>query len=185
MTTRSALKKIVSRAGRAAAVAAVTVGLSVGLATAPASAAPAQSGATLKLDYAGNGYYRATIHGVFVMSQYDAVGYMNNLGTGTRAAQGMGPGGIYYHVTGDDPGSRDSDVWITGFYAGPQNDVGGYLFAGSGGIYFHREFLVPASRLNEDNGYWDKTDEIYADATFVDGDNGSRRAYSNVVTSLF
>lgn len=36
----SALKKIVSRAGRAAAVAAVAVGLSVGLAAAPASAAP-------------------------------------------------------------------------------------------------------------------------------------------------
>jgi hypothetical protein len=181
----SAWKRITSRAARAATVAALAVGMSVGLAAAPASAAPAPSGANLKITYASGGYYNVIISGVFAMSQYDAVGYMNNLGTGSRAAQGMGPGGIYFHVTGDDPGSYDSDVWRTDFYAGAHQDAGGYLFAGSGGIYFYRAFQVHASVLNEDNGYWDKTDEIYADATFVDGDNGRRVAYSNVVTSLF
>ncbi|QJY49996.1 hypothetical protein [Pseudonocardia broussonetiae] len=187
MPTTSALKKIMFRTGRAAAIAAVTVGLTAGLATAPASAAPTPSGANLKITYAygSGGYYNVIISGRFAMSQHDAVGYMNNLATGSRAAAGQGPGGVFYHVTGDDSGSYDSDVWRTDFFAGAHNDAGGYLFAGSDGIYFYRAFQVHASVLNEDNGYWDKTDEIYADATFVDGDNGSRRAYSNVVTGLF
>ena len=41
--------------------------------------------------------------------------------------------------------------------------------------------MPPAKVLNEDSGWTDDQDEVYADALFVDGDNGVKYAISNVV----
>jgi len=180
----SAMKNIATRAGRAAVLAATTVGLTVGLATAPASAAPPQSGGNVTIAHSsGQGasaMFKVTVQGVFAMSEHDAHGFMNNLGTGTRMARGLGAGGVYVEVIGDDSGSNDQLLRSSAFYPGKSlgTDPGGWLYAASDGIHFRRDVYVPASVLNEDNGFWDKTDEIYGVAVFVDGDSGIRRAYA-------
>lgn len=185
----STIRNFTARAGKAAVLGALTAGLTLGLATAPASAAPAASGATLTIHKVTNSSYKVYVSGVFKMSQADAQGYINNLGTGKRAQDGMGPGGIYFHLYGDDSGSYDTIVHTTGFYAGaskPGEQPGRYLYATSEGIAYAAEFFVSASVLNEDtSSFGSQEDEIYADATFVDGDNGLRRAFSNLVVRYF
>jgi hypothetical protein len=67
----------------AAALAATTLGLTVGLA--PASAAPTQTpGTTLAVtaDPANPGYYRLAVKGTFPMNEHDAHGFINNLEPG-------------------------------------------------------------------------------------------------------
>ena len=186
----SALKKIAARAGRVAAVTAVTVGLAAGLATTPASAAPAQSGATLTIYKPSpySGYYKVYINGVFPMSQADAQGYINNLtGPWPGNPDMVWTGGMQYHLYGDDTGSNDAGVAYD-FQPGaslPGAQPGRYLYAAPDGLRYHREFMVAGSSLNEDRSWYDEQDEIYADAVFLDGDMGARRAYSNVVVRYF
>jgi hypothetical protein len=43
----------------------------------------------------------------------------------------------------------------------------------------------PGSWMNEDDGFANRTDEIYATATWVDADGGTLRATSGVITGLF
>jgi hypothetical protein len=170
-------KKRATRVGRAAVLGAVTVGLTAGLTAAPASAAPAQSGATVRIHNAGNGYYKLYISGTYAMSEHDAHGYINNIGGG----------GIRYTVFGDDPETNDIPRWST-FYSGasrPTETPGGYLYATPEGIRFFREVVVLREVLNEDSSWTDDLDEIYVSASFIDGDGGRRTAYSNSPVGWF
>jgi hypothetical protein len=169
---------------RAAAVAMLTVGLGVGLAISPAAAAPNQSGANLRITPAGSGQYRVEIWGVYPMSAYDAHGYINNLATGRMMELTGQPGGMAYHIWGDDSGSNDGARWYN-FYPGAGSTLDGQLYATDSGIGYYRSFTVPSSTLNEDDSVFDRTDEIYVDANLIDGDMGSHRAYSNVVVGRF
>jgi len=177
-TPMNALKCIPSLAA-AAALAATAIGLTAGLA--PASAAPPQSGANLTIitDPANGANYRVTVNGKFSMDEYDAHGFINNLGTGAR------PGGVDYGITADDPDSNDEMIGLAHQYRVPGPRPGGYLIAQSDGIYFFQEISVPKGDLNEDDGVFDDTDEIYVQVNFVDGDGGIRTAYSNAVSGTF
>ena len=94
----SAFKNIPSLIGGTAVVAAATIGLTAG--PAPASAAPRPSGATIYVfpDPANSANYRVMITGVFPMSEYDAVGFINNINTGEP------PGGMPKSALNEDDG---------------------------------------------------------------------------------
>jgi hypothetical protein len=165
----------------AAAAALAAVGLTTGLA--PVSAAPTQtSGTTLSVtpDPANSAnYYRLAVKGMFPMNEYDAHGFINNLNTGTLP----GGGGINYVILGDDPDSNDHVIGAHFYRAGTRST--GYLTAESDGIHFFQIISVPKSLLNEDDGAFDYTDEVYVVADFVDGDGGKRKAFSNPVSGTF
>lgn len=172
------------RVRRAAAVAMLILGLGIGLAATPSTAAPNQSGADLRITSVGPGQYKVEIWGVYPMSAYDAHGYINNLGTGRMMELSGQPGGMAYHIYGDDSGSNDSARWYN-FYPGAGTTLDGQLYATDSGIGYYRAFTVPSSTLNEDDSVFDRTDEIYVDANLIDGDMGSHRVYSNVVVGRF
>ena len=70
-------------------------------------------------------------------------------------------------------------------YRGAATRSTGYLTAESDGIHFFQLISVPKSLLNEDDGVFDDTDEVYVVADFVDGDGGKRTAYTNPVSGVF
>jgi hypothetical protein len=163
----------------AAALAATTIALTAGLA--PASAAPTQTpGTTLEVvpDPVNAGHHRVAVRGVFPMNEYDAHGFINNLGTGTS------PGGMDYRLFGDDPGSNDAQIGNTFAYRAPFPSTG-YLHAEADGIHFGQLISVPDSLLNEDVGAFDNIDEVYVEADFVDGDGGKRTAITNPDTGVY
>src|SRR5215208_2812192 len=154
----TALKNIPSLIGRGAVLAATTVGLTIGLTEglAPASAAPNQTpGVNLYVfpDPANSANYRVTVKGMFPMNEYDAHGYINNLGTGER------PGGIEYNILGDDPDNNDRGLTGGHWFPLAGSDPEGFLKAESDGIHFLREISVPKNTLNEDDGVFDDLDE--------------------------
>jgi hypothetical protein len=165
----------------AAAVAVTAIGLTAGLA--PASAAPTQTpGTTLVVypDPTNTGYYRLAVKGVFPMNEYDAHGFVNNLETGES------PGGMDYGIHGDDPDSNDRLLGNMYAYRGAGGTRStGYLTAESDGIHFFQIISVPKGLLNEDDGVFDDTDEVYVVADFVDGDGGKRTAFTNPVSGTF
>lgn len=169
----------------AAALAGV-VGLTVG--PAPAYAAPAQSGATIYIyeDPKNADNYRVSIKGVFPMQQPDAVGFLVHVNDGNYPG-GPGPGGMIYHLVGDDDRSWPGDSDITGsvFIPGAQTDSEGYLRAGPEGLEYLREISVPKGKFNEDDGVFNDEDEIYAVAMFRDGDGGERHQFSQKVVRYF
>ncbi len=175
-----ALRGIAARAGRVTAVAAVTVALGVGVAT-PASAAPAQTaGMTLTIHKPSNfnGSYKVYVSGVFPMSQAEAQRHIADLGNG----------GVEYDFFADDEGVGDS-MFTHGVVRGaslPAAKPDRYLYAGPDGLRFFYSLMLDSRSLNEDNGWFDKTDEIYVRAWFVDRNNypwwGST---SNVVIGTF
>ncbi len=179
-TALPAARRLASRLGRAAAVAAVVVGLGAGVAT-PASAAPDQTpGMTLTIHKPSNynGYYKVYVSGVFPMSQADAQWHVANLGNG----------GVEYDLFGDDPGVSD-DMRVVQVIRGasvPGQRTDRYLYAASDGLRFFRSFMVNAYDLNEDDSWTDRTDEIYIRAWFVDR-NGAYwwGSTSNVVVRNF
>ncbi|WP_006242023.1 hypothetical protein [Mycolicibacterium tusciae] len=164
----------------AAAAALATIGPTAGLA--PASAAPTQTPGTTLVVYQdpdNAGYSRLAVKGMFPMNEYDAHGFINNLETGAY------PGGIDYGLHGDDPDSNDRLLGNMYAYRGAAPRSTGYLTAESDGIHFFQIISVPKSLLNEDDGVFDDTDEVYVVAEFVDGDGGKRSAYSNPVSGTF
>jgi hypothetical protein len=182
MNTR---KTIAAVMGGAAALAAV-VGLTAG--AAPASAAPAQSGATMYVyeDPKNPNNFRVSIKGVFPMQQPDAAGFLVHVNDGNYPG-GPGPGGMIYHIAGDDDRSwpGDSDITSSVFVPGAQTDSEGYLRAGPGGLEYLREISVPKGNFNEDDGVFNEEDEIYAVAVFRDGDGGSRLQFSQKIVRYF
>jgi hypothetical protein len=181
----NATKKMAAMLGGAAVISTV-VGLTVGVA--PASASPAQNGATLYVneDPLNHNNYRVAIKGVFPMLQPDAVGFLVHINDG-KYPGGPGPGGMIYHVVADDgdgwPGDRD----ITGstFVQGTQTDNEGYLRAGPDGIEYLREISIPKKSFDEDDGPLSEEDEIYAVAMFRDGGGGERWQFSQKIVRYF
>jgi hypothetical protein len=173
-------RRSTSRLGRAAAVAAVVVGLGAGVAT-PASAAPDQTpGMTLTIHKPSNfaGEYKVYISGVFPMSQADAQWHAANLGNG----------GVEYDVFSDDPGVGDTmeTHWVERGVSLPGQRPGWYFYAASDGLRFFASTMISKYSLNEDSGWFDDTDEIYARAWFIDR-NGAYwwGSTSNVVVRNF
>jgi len=179
-----ATKKLTALLGGAAAISTV-VALTAGAATSAAS--PAQSGATLYVcqDVANPSNYRVTIKGVFPMQQPDAVGFLVHVNDGINT--GQGPGGMIYHVVGDDgngwPGDRD--IFPSTFVQGAQVDSEGYVRAGPGGIEYLREISIPRKNFDEDSSFINEEDEIYAVASFRDGDGGERTQFSQQIVRYF
>lgn len=174
-----------------AAVFAAAVGVTLGAGV--ASAAPKPSGATFFLcpDFGKPGYYRATIRGVFPMSQADAAGYLIHIDDNPAK-----PGNITYFVQDDDGNGHIGDTslaYLTVPHA--HTDAGGYLRAGPSGLEYSRELSVSLNDLNADRSKWydpsdqvlgdDPQDEIYAAATFVDADGGVRTQISQEIVKDF
>jgi hypothetical protein len=172
-------KNIASLIGGAAMLAAATVGLTAG--AAPASAAPTQNGAKLFVaqDPANPGQMLVSVHGTFPMNGHDAHGFINNLNTGSV------PGGMRYEIFADDDGSGDRTATLNRWFGGAGVSGEGHLYATDTGIHYHHGYSVPKADLNEDDAFYNDIDEVYARATFVDGDGGNRRQISNVVTQQF
>lgn len=157
----------------AAASAAAAFGMTFGLA--PASAAPAQSGAYLAIiqDPAHQNNYRLAIQGIIRMEQADAVGFINNINNGKCQ------GGMFYYVYGDD---GDPQHIITKHFPGAREDAEGYLRATSEGLVYRREIALRKNFLNEDG---DGVDEIYAQANFLDSDCAARIQTTQVISKNF
>ncbi len=172
-------KRIALLLGGAELLAVAMVGLSMG--ATPASAAPTQSGANLFIaqDPGNPGQLLVSVHGTFPMSGYDAHGFINNLNTGSA------PGGMRYEIFGDDDGSGDRTVTLNRWFGGAGASGEGHLYATDTGIHYRRQYTVPKADLNEDDAFLDDNDEVYAKATFVDGDGVNRSQISNVVTNQF
>jgi hypothetical protein len=172
-------KHIALLLGGAELLAAAAVGLTVG--AAPASAAPTQNGANLFVaqDPANPGQLLVSVHGTFPMNGHDAHGFINNLNTGSV------PGGMRYEIFGDDDGSGDRTVTLNRWSGGAGSSGEGHLYATDTGIHYRRQYTVPKADLNEDDAFYNDIDEVYARATFVDGDGTNRRQISNVVTQQF
>ena len=176
--------------GGAVALSAV-VGLTAGLTT--AAAAPKPSGATFFLcpDFGKPGYYRATIRGVFPMSQADAEGFLIHIDDYPGK-----PGNITYYVQDDDGNGHVGDTSLA-YLNVPHahSDAGGFLRAGPSGLEYQRELSVSTNDLNADRSKWydpsdqvlgdDPQDEVYAAATFIDADGGVRTQISQEIVKDF
>ena len=155
-----------------AVLAALTAGVCMaGLAAPPAEAATVIT-AGLSIGFnppPGPGVLNADSLVHIETNLYDGVGYMNN---GAR---------IELRWYGDDPGSGDT------LLVGPRvfyNRAPG-LYVNDDGIWLDYRLQVAASVFNEDDSLFNRTDEIYVHATFIDGDGGVIKTDSNVVSGLF
>jgi hypothetical protein len=164
-------KKIASRLS-GAAVGAAVVGLTIGVGVAAAYSGQTD-GATLYVcpDLQNPTNVRLTVKGVFPMQQADAVGFITHLNDGNHPG-GPGPGGMIYHIEGDDGGDGLMGRSILNPFFPGTNYEAGYLRAGPGGLEYLKEILVRRSLLDEDGG--GDEDEVFAWVTFRDGDGGSR-----------
>ncbi|WP_214403474.1 hypothetical protein [Pseudonocardia lacus] len=154
------LRKIGTRAGRAAVLVAATVGLTAVLPAAPAAAAPPFF-SSLEITRAHAGHYYVKVTGIFAADPYDAHGFVNNIRNG----------GVRYEVIGQD---RFTELRSTYFRSGarqPGNGADWYLYATPDGIGYHVTMTVPASVVNEDTSSWTggPGDEIWVRASFLDG----------------
>jgi hypothetical protein len=172
--------------GAAAAILALTVS-----ATAPASAAPTPSGATLFMcpDFGKPGYYRVTIRGVFPMTQADAEGYLIHIDDNPAK-----PGRMVYYLQDDDGNGHEGDTSIAYLQVPHRHSDGsGYLRSGPSGLEYQRELSVRAYDLDADGTKWydpdrvtaEDLDEIYAAAKFIDADGGSRTQISQEIVKDF
>ncbi len=149
------------RAATAAAVAALTLGATVGVAAAPAHAAPYLSisshiemhpvpGTPLVVDVMGfhqPDQQTINIDGVVTLSQTAAQDSINHGYT------------IALRYWGDDPSSDD-------LLHGPVNPR--TVFAAADGLHFQHYVTLPHFLLDEDNSTLDNGDEIYVGARFID-----------------
>ena len=183
-------RKLAAAVGSAAAIGtAVAMTAGIGIAT----AAPKPSGATFFLcpDFGKPGYYRATVRGVFPMSQADAAGYLIHIDDNPSK-----PGGMVYYVQDDDGNGHEGDTSIA-YLDVPHahSDSGGFLRAGPSGLEYQRELSINAYDLNADKSKWydpsdqvladDPQDEIYAAAKFIDADGGVRTQISQEIVKDF
>lgn len=173
--SESLFTKLARKSGRVAVIGAVTLGVLGGIAG-TASAAPAQNGGSLAIQKAGS-TSKVYVNGVISMTQADAYRYIGQMKH------------VEIKVFGDDPGDADAVLHTdTNLRSAslPAQVPGQYLYAGADGLHYHREFVVESKKLNEDNGFWDDTDEIYAQATLVDTSGAGRlRTTTNVVVNKF
>jgi hypothetical protein len=170
----TALKNIPSLIGGSLLVAA-TIAATAGVA--PASAAPPPSGATLTIEQDPTlaGRVLVAVQGTFPMGEYEAHGFINNINSGKY------PGGTIIHIFGDDDG-RDNYLIPHHLYPGAGYKPNGHLFAAAEGIRYRRVIPVLKSALNEDDG----SDEIYAEAKFLDANSEVRgHQFSNLIAREF
>jgi hypothetical protein len=136
-------RKLAAALGSAAAIG-TAVGMTAGIGI--AIAAPKPSGATFFLcpDSGKPGYCRATIRGVFPMSQADAAGYLIHIDDNPSK-----PGGMVYYVQDDDGNGHEGDTSIA-YLDVPHahSDGAGFLRAGPSGLEYQRELSVSAYELN-------------------------------------
>jgi hypothetical protein len=163
-TAGPAARELVSRVGRAAAVAAVTVGLSAGVA-APASAAPDPTPGTALSIHGptdSSGHHEVQVSGVFAMSQADAQHHVARLGDG----------GVRYEIVHDDHGAGDivESSWVDRGTSRPGEEPGRSFHATPEGLRFTTSVLVERDALDEDDRWADRTDEVYVRVSFVDRD---------------
>lgn len=159
---------------------AAMAGTALALTTAIAASAPAANGAQLYVcrDVQNAGNYRISIKGTYPMLQEDAYGYLKHVNDGPRQ------GGMEYVLFADDEGSGDN-VIMSNFVPGNRHDGSGYIDPTAEGLTYHREFTIPRGNFDEDNFLIDEEDEIYATATFIDGDGGRRTQVSAPITRHF
>jgi hypothetical protein len=150
-------RKLAAAVGSAAAIGtAVAMTAGIGIAT----AATKPSGATFFLcqDFGRPGYYRATVRGVFPMSQADAAGYLIHIDDNPSK-----PGGMVYYVQDDDGNGHKGDTSIA-YLDVPHahSDSGGFLRAGPSGLEYQRELSINAYDLNADKSKWyDPSDQVW------------------------
>jgi hypothetical protein len=117
----------------------------------------------------GPGLYDVHILVVLPMNRIDAEGYLWNNAR------------IEIRVYGDDSGSSDSVIYGPHFYW----QINGLVATDYGVILDLYWQEAPGSWMNEDDSWGNWYDEIYASATWVDGDGGTLRTMSNVITGYF
>lgn len=155
---------------------ALTAGLTLGIPT--AGAAPKPEGATLNIaqdpQHANN--YVLQLFGTYPMEQADAVGYLNNINNGKCK------GAITYTFYADDGDYviLEHDYVPGGAYVNPT----GYFRATSEGLSYSHTIALRKNFLNEDNGVFDDTDEIFAQASFMDSDCNYRIHTSKVISRV-
>lgn len=173
----STITQQLGRMGKVVVATAITVGLSAGLAAAPASAA-SQPAAILKISYLGYDQYRISVTGVFPMSRADAQGHLQNAGTA---------GGMRYIVHGAEPADRGDDTLYISSIRGPAagNTVSSALYDTPEGLRYSRSFVVDRSVLDEDGGPLDADDEVYVQAEFIDGAGAGPHTISDVLSARF
>jgi hypothetical protein len=150
---------------RTAAVGAISLGIAVGVAAAPAEAASGAK-ATLGVVNEGTGYYWIPVDAVFPMSRAAAQDAINHGYT------------VQMRLWGDDPSS--DDLQFT--YPQPIS-----MWAGDDGLHAGRSARVARSVLDEDNGWYEGDgDELYVGVRVVNP-NGSTTlsVESNRVTGTF
>jgi hypothetical protein len=154
---------ITHRAAKAAAVATLTLAATIGVAPAPAHAAPYLSmstriemhpvpGTPLVVDVRGwhvPDQQTIAIDGAVTMSETAAQDSINHGYT------------IVVRYWGDDPSSDD-------LLHGPVNPR--TVFAAADGLHFQHYVTLPHFLLDEDNSTFDNVDEIYVGARFIDPD---------------
>lgn len=137
-TTRRTPSKFTTRIAQAALIGVATLGLTVGVATAPAHAAGLSP--TLRVTEAGNSQYWVHAFGTIPMSKQDADRLIS---TGHSVAM---------RLWGDDPSSDD-------LLAGPYEAV---VSSSNQGFHYSVAHRRAASLLNEDSGWYEGSgDELY------------------------
>ena len=116
----------------------------------------------------GPAMYDMRVFVVVPMNRVDAEGYLWNNAR------------IEIRVYGDDPGS-DSVIYGVRIY----HRLNGVVATDYGVVLDLYWQEPPGSWMNEDDSYANRGDEIYAKATWVDGDGGTLQTTSSVITGLF
>jgi hypothetical protein len=163
MNKRNKMGSVLGGAAVIAGIVSMTAGI------APASAAPAPSGATLSVvnDIVDSAYIRLIISGLHRMEEPDAVGFITHL-------MDNGCGGMNYAVYADDGTHK---ILLDRTFPGTSKGVEGDLWASRRGLEYRRELTVPKGFLNEN---LDGVDRIYVRAIFKDGDCAQRIQITNV-----
>jgi hypothetical protein len=101
-------------------------------------------------------------------NEYDGVGYMNN---GAR---------IELRFFADDPGG---DSLLRGPLVFRKDSPG--LYVNEEGIWLENQLQVLPGAFNEDDSWFNRTDEIYMNARFIDGAGATIQVNSNMQTGLY
>jgi hypothetical protein len=140
----------------------------LGVLTVPAKASAMLITFSVDRTTSGPAMYDMRIFVVLPMSRSDAEGYLWNNAR------------IEIRVYGDDPGT-DSVIYGMRIY-----HMGNGVVATDFGVVLDLYWQEPpGSWMNEDDGFANRTDEIYAKATWVDGGGETIHRTSDVITGLF
>jgi hypothetical protein len=116
----------------------------------------------------GPAMYDMRVFVVLPMNRIDAEGYLWNNAR------------IEIRIYGDDPGT-DPVIYGVRIY----HRLNGVVATDFGVVLDLYWQEPPGSWMNEDDSYGNRGDEIYAKATWVDGDGGTLNRTSGVITGLF